>query len=143
MYFYIITEWQGTFAQSYTNGHSETTTVECDGSMSGWSGGPQSEYLPVNGEGVPHHDSNYEGWYYRTWNRGDLAWEFWRFTSNGEFEVHHFCTDGGCPHTSPLGSPNFCCSSKTPGAVACDGGIKHFETRILLTFKDFHQTNFQ
>ena len=97
--------------------------MECDGSMSGWSGGTLSQYLPVNGEGVPHPDSNYQGWYYRQWDR-DAAWEYWRFTSSGEFEIHHFCTDG-CRDTSPLGSPNFCCSAKTPGAVACDAGINH------------------
>ena len=86
-----------------------------------WSGA-MTEFRPVNAEGVPHPDTNYQGWYYRTWDR-DAAWEYWRFTSKGEFEVHHFCTDG-CGDTSPLGSPNYCCKSLTSGGEACDGGNK-------------------
>lgn len=129
--------WKGKFQQVYSNGVRATTTVECDGSMPGWKVDP-GKYLPVNGEGVPHPDLNYQGWYYRAFSpsRGELAWEYWRFTSRGEFEVHHFHTDktrsqlhtdkAGGQLTSPLGSPNFCCSSITPGGVACDAGNNNF-----------------
>ena len=137
MYFlrlFSLKGWKGTFQQVYSHGHRETTTVECDGSMPGWRVDP-GKYLPVNGEGVPNPDPNYQGWYYRAFdpNRGDLAWEYWRFTSRGEFEIHHFHTDGtGGPLTSPLGSPNFCCSSITPGGEACDAGNNSFNNYTKL-----------
>ena len=91
-----------------------------------WAGVEQSGLFYVNAGGVPHHDSNYQGWYYRPWNR-DAAWEYWRITSTGELEIHHFCTDSdGCTGTSPLGSSNFCCSGLTAGAESCDGGNNLF-----------------
>ena len=73
----------------------------------------------VNNEGVPHPDPLYQGWFYRGGNN-PAAWEYFRFTANGELEVHHFCTDG-CSNTSPLGSPNYCCSSLSVGGYQCAG----------------------
>ena len=87
-----------------------------------WVGLEQLVRLSVNSPDVPHADSNYQGWYYRPWNR-DEAWEYIRFTASGELEMHHFCTDG-CTGTSPLGSPNFCCSALTSGGEPCEGGMK-------------------
>ena len=100
--------WQGTFQQTYTNGHKDTTTITCSGSMV-WRGSQltQEKLLKVNDEGVPRPDSRYQGWFYRPWNRA-TAWEYFRFLNDGRFEVHHFCTDG-CKAISPEGSSNFCC----------------------------------
>ena len=90
-----------------------------------WEGVEQTGLLYANAGGVPHHDANYKGWYYRPFNR-ENAWEYWRITSTGEFELHHFCTDGGCTGTSPLGSPNYCCSALTAGGETRDGGCNIF-----------------
>ena len=79
----------------------------------------QTTLQRVNDAGVPHPDSNYQGWYHRPWDRAD-AWEYFRFTSTGALEVHHFCTDStACSGTSSFGSPNFCCSSLTEGGKRC------------------------
>ena len=89
-----------------------------------WRGGKLNEETleKVNDEGVPHPDPLYQGWYYRSWDR-QAAWEYFRFTTNGELEVHHFCTDStGCSKTSPLGSSNFCCSSLSVGGRPCVQG---------------------
>ena len=115
---------EGTFEQQYTSGHKDSTTVACDGSMV-WRGGALRETTlkRVNDDEVPHPDTMYEGWFYRPWNRA-AAWEYFRFTSNGELEVHHFCTDSPskCSGTSPLGSSNFCCSSLSVGGRKCSQG---------------------
>ena len=77
----------------------------------------------VNDDGVPHPDPLYQGWYYRPWD-SQTAWEYFRFTSNGELEVHHF--NVGFSKTSPLGSSNFCCSSLSVGGSACNqGNVPH------------------
>ena len=91
-----------------------------------WEGLEQSGLLYVNAEGVPHHDANYQGWFYRPCTR-DAAWEYWRITSTGELEIHHFCTDGcSTVSTSPLGSSNFCCTALASGGESCDGGNNIF-----------------
>ena len=120
--------WKGTFKQQYTNGHQDSTTVNCDGSMV-WNAGTlyKRTLQRVNDDGVPHPDHLYEGWFYRPFNR-EAAWEFYRFTSNGQLEVHHFFTDSTSTDftsTSPLGSPNYCCSSLSmveKGGRACNQG---------------------
>ena len=117
---------QGTFNQVYSTGPRQTTVVRCDGmDASTWSGA-ETTFREVNAAGVPRPDVNYQGWFYRTWARDD-AWEYWRFTANGEFEVHHFCTDltDICRHESPNGSQNYCCNSLTAGATGCDGGNQY------------------
>ena len=113
--------WHGVFAQKYSNGHQDRTTIRCTGEMI-WRGDTLTEtgFKNVNDAGVPRPDSNYQGWFYRPWNRA-LAWEYFRFTDSGQFEVHHFCTDG-CSGTSPLGSSNFCCSSVSEGGEKCHEG---------------------
>ena len=79
----------------------------------------QANLQRVNDIGVPHPDTSYEGWFYRPWDRA-AAWEYFRFTHDGELEVHHFCTDDdGCRQTSPLGSPNFCCQTLSDGGEQC------------------------
>ena len=52
-----------------------------------WEDVEQTGLLYANAGGVPHHDANYKGWYYRPWTR-EAAWEYWRITSTGEFELH-------------------------------------------------------
>ena len=73
----------------------------------------------VNEKGVPHPDPHYQGWFYRPWNRA-TAWEYYRFTSNGELEIHHFCTSRFCQKISPLGSPNFFVATISPGGRRCN-----------------------
>ena len=93
-----------------------------------WKGGKLNEtrLINVNDAGVPRPDPNYQGWFYRPWDRA-LAWEYFRFTDDGQLEVHHFCTDG-CSGTSTLGSSNFCCSSVSAGGEKCREGylVKSF-----------------
>merc|ERR1712113_776474 len=112
--------WKGTFQQKYSNGHVDSTSINCNGVMV-WRAGKLTEvtHRRVNGPGVPHPDAKYEGWFYRDWDRS-AAWEYFRFKPNGDMEVHHFCTDhAACSKTSPLGSSNFCCSSISPGGTVC------------------------
>ena len=113
--------WHGVFAQKYSNGHRDSTTLSCTGEMI-WRGGTLKEtgLKHVNGAGVPRPDPKYQEWFYRPWNRA-LAWEYFRFTDSGQLEVHHFCKDG-CSGTSPLGSPNFCCLSVSEGGEICHEG---------------------
>ena len=115
-----LPEWEGTFAQHYSNGHRDSTTINCNGSMVWHSRDTMflKRFKGVNDEGQPHPDSRYRGWYYRPWSRAK-AYEYFRFTENGELQVHHFCLDG-CSKTSPLGSPNFCCSSLSSGGQRCN-----------------------
>ena len=113
--------WHGVFAQKYSNGHQERTTIRCTGEMI-WNGEKLTEtgFKNVNDAGVPRPDSNYQGWFYRP-RKHALAWEYFRFTDSGQFEVHNFCTDR-CSGTSPLGSSNFCCSSVSEGGEKCHEG---------------------
>ena len=77
----------------------------------------ESRLKRVNKIGVPHPDPHYQGWYFRPWDRLE-AWEYFRFTSNGELEVHHFDTDAS-RGVSPLGSPNYVISSISTGGKRC------------------------
>ena len=116
--FLIDPGWEGSFQQSYSNGHKDLTTITCSGSMTwGHFQATQDKLLKANDEGVPHPDSRYQGWFYRPWNR-EPAWEYFRFLPDGRLEVHHFCTDG-CSAISPLGSSNFCCSSISAKGSRC------------------------
>ena len=116
--FLIDPGWEGSFQQSYSNGHKDLTTITCSGSMTwGTFQATQDKLLMANDEGVPHPDSRYQGWFYRPWNR-ETAWEYFRFLPDGRLEVHHFCTDG-CSAISPLGSSNFCCSSISAKGSRC------------------------
>ena len=114
--------WEGTFAQAYSNGHQDSTKMACDGTMvyrAHLLKTPGHALLRVNDPGVPHPDPRYQEWFYRKWDRHN-AWEYFRFTKDGELDVHHFCTDGHCHGTSPLGASAFCCSSfTTEGGTRC------------------------
>ena len=111
------------FDQRYSNGHQDQTTIKCSGEMI-WRGDnlKATGLSKANDVGVPHPDCNYQGWFYRSWDR-PLAWEYFRFTEDGKLEVHHFCDDSsGCLGTSPLGSLKFCCSSVSEGGERCNEG---------------------
>ena len=131
-------DWKGTFEHVYSNDHRHTTVLECDGLMT-WHGVKQSKFLAVNADGVLRPDTRYQGWYYRIWNNA-AAWEYFRFTSTGAMEGHHFCDT--CTGTSPLGSPKFCCSFLTTGGEPCNGGNQFYLNGKLLKFLEFmHQNN--
>ena len=113
---YDAKDFAGQYDQVYSNGHTDGTTVECDGSIN-WRASKLNGKLYLAGSKLPsdraaqNNDPNYQasdGWFFRPWDR-DQAWEFVKF-SDGQMIVNHFCTDG-CKDTSPEGSSNYCCGS--------------------------------
>ena len=108
----------GEYADTYSNGHKDTTTVACNGDMT-WRANKLKGKLYPAGSKFPsdraaqNNDPNYQakdGWYFRAWDR-PKAWEFVRFSA-GKMEVHHFCSDSNvCSKKSPKGSAKFCCKA--------------------------------
>ena len=112
--------YSGTYVQTYSNGHKDSTTVACDGAMT-WRANKLTGKLYPAGSKLPsdraaqNNDPNYQakdGWYFRAWDR-PKAWEFVKF-ENGNMIVHHFCTDSKvCNKKSPQGSAKYCCGSSS------------------------------
>merc|ERR1719460_234094 len=117
---YDIKDFAGDYDQAYSNGHKDSTSVECNGNVK-WRGSKLNGKLFLAGSKLPadraaqNNDPNYkaaDGWFFRPWDR-PLAWEFVKF-SNGQMFVHHFCKDQAYCNgklQSPKGSGNFCCDS--------------------------------
>ena len=125
-------DFAGRYDQTYSNGHKDSTTVECSGNVK-WRASKLNGKLYLAGSKLPaaraaqNNDPNYQaadGWFFRPWDR-PLAWEFVRFY-NGQMIVRHFCTDSGvCNKKSPEGSSRFCCgSSSVRKALYCGGMLK-------------------
>ena len=109
---------------AYTNGHTSSLTVDANGTMS-YEGlslrpTPAGSRLPPD-RAAQNDDPRYtfaDGWLFRPWAR-PTAWEFLRFNGS-TVVVHHFCTDASCSGgTSPLGSPNYCCSAEGTLGAPC------------------------
>ena len=116
---YNLKSFAGYYDQAYSNGHHDSTTLECDGTVKYYQSKNLSGKLYPAGSKLPadraaqNNDPNYraaDGWFFRPWGR-PTAWEFVKF-SNDQMFVHHFCADGdGCRATSPQGSGLYCCGS--------------------------------
>lgn len=161
--------WKGTFDQEYEFKGKHittldmTTTIDCNKKI-------KRNYPTLDGKlqlvrKQDSHDpkqdscdSNYQGWYYVRYelDQEKEQWEYLRFTSSyAELEVHHFCIDKAersssqkkippedyrCNNRSPLGSPNYCCSSRSKNRPAplCEKGT--FKTKGK-SRKDFFTTS--
>lgn len=122
----------GTYVQTYSNGHKDSTTVACDGTMT-WSGNklkgkmyPAGSKLPAS-RAAQNNDPNYQakdGWYFRPWDRAS-AWEFVKFENGNNMIVHHFCAESGCTKKSSRGSGKYCCGSTSKRVpIYCGGAFK-------------------
>ena len=139
---YDAKDFAGRYDQAYSNGHRDSTTVECDGNVK-WRASKLVGKLYLAGSKLPadraaqNNDPNYQaadGWFFRPWDR-PLAWEFVRF-SNGQMIVHHFCTDNAvCKNKSPEGSAKFCCQSTSKRKpTMCGGESTSFDPGIVTTY---------
>ena len=142
---YDIKDFAGDYDQAYSNGHKDSTSVECNGNVK-WRGSKLNGKLFLAGSKLPadraaqNNDPNYkaaDGWFFRPWDR-PLAWEFVKF-SNGQMFVHHFCKDQAYCNgklQSPKGSGNFCCDSTSQRKpISCVGTFQMiFSCYVLLLF---------
>ena len=126
---YDAKDFAGQYDQVYSNGHKDSTSVECNGNVK-WRGSNLNGKLFLAGSKLPaeraaqNNDPKYQaadGWFFRPWDR-PLAWEFVKF-SNGQMIVRHFCTDSDvCKKKSPEGSAKFCCGSTSKRKPIYCGG---------------------
>ena len=131
-------EWEGTFSENYTNGHTDSTTIKCDGSMfyrqkKSLFTSKELILRRVNEHGVPRPDLNYQGWYFRPWSSSE-RWQYFRFTSNGELEGHHFSTKNKSS-LSPFGSLNYFTNFSSSGGKRCKTGNAPIFIKASLNFK--------
>ena len=113
-------------------GKEHETTIKCDGSMAYKDNTLRETMLKrvnENGASGNHNDPNYEGWYFRPWDRSE-AWEYFRFTSNGNLEIHHFATDTW-PSVSPFGSHHLHAYSISAVGKPCKKGNLYCDSDSL------------
>ena len=125
-----LSVYAGHYDQAYSNGHHDSTDVECNGNVKWYETKKLSGKMYPAGSGLPadraaqNNNPIYQaadGWFFRTWDRA-TAWEFVKFDGD-QMIVRHFCAEkDGCRLTSPEGSGGYCCGSTSKRQpTACKG----------------------